>query len=692
MLPDDWRRAGGDGDDGAPARGPVAARAQGFRIGVHYDPDAFGRFSEAIARFLGTGRFLVGQTVVVARLDHASTWSRSRLRWDPYPFILLNLAFSTQAAYAAPLILLAQNRQDDRDRAQAELDREVNARTQADTEYLARELASVRLALADVVTSEDLRDAVEQVTRALDGLHERLDRHRGRPDRPFVTRRRVRARRLARGRRPCSPPRAGSTLDGPAPPAADDHRADHDRPTHRTPTPPPDQATVPDLRWRSCGDGIECAEVAVPLDHDEPGGPTTTLAVVRIPAREPDERVGALFVNPGGPGGSATSMARALAGGPARRHRRPLRHRRVRPARRRRPGRRWPARTGSPRCTTPTRRSRTPPTERRLLATSRSFIGTCTEDRLDLLAHAGTEDAADDMDLLRRALGDEQISYLGYSYGTSIGQVYADRFPDRVRAMVLDGVVDLAEPGVAGAEEAGGRLRAGARALQRLVRRRRRLPDRPPSDRRHRRRSPRPPSASRSRQAAPSRRAGPGEVTLAMAQALYSRAAGPTWPRRCDDARSGDGTGLVRLADSYIGTADFGAYFAVNCLDARWPDVDGMLAAAEAGERGRAALRRGPRQRLRPLQPLARAARSRAAAVDAVRICRRSSSSARSGTRRRPTSRASRSPTTWPTGVLLTYEGDGHTIAFSGSDCIDDAVVRYLVELVPPGDGTRCPA
>jgi uncharacterized membrane protein len=148
---------------------------EGFRIGVHYDPDAFGRFSEAIARFLGTGRFLMGQTILVALWITINVVA-VQARWDPYPFILLNLAFSTQAAYAAPLILLAQNRQDDRDRAQAEIDRDVNARTQADTEYLARELASVRLALSDVVTSEDLRGAVDQVTRALDGLHERLDR------------------------------------------------------------------------------------------------------------------------------------------------------------------------------------------------------------------------------------------------------------------------------------------------------------------------------------------------------------------------------------------------------------------------------------------------------------------------------------------------------------------------------------
>lgn len=138
-----------------------------------YDPEAFGRFSEAIARFLGTGRFLMGQTIVVAIwivVNLVWVWAR----WDPYPFILLNLAFSTQAAYAAPLILLAQNRQDDRDRRQAELDRQVNARTQADTEYLARELASVRIALGDVVTTADLRDAVDRVATALERIEARL--------------------------------------------------------------------------------------------------------------------------------------------------------------------------------------------------------------------------------------------------------------------------------------------------------------------------------------------------------------------------------------------------------------------------------------------------------------------------------------------------------------------------------------
>jgi uncharacterized membrane protein len=136
------------------------------RMGARYDADAFGRFSEAIARFLGTGRFLAGQTVLVIGWIALNTIGIVN-HWDPYPFILLNLAFSTQAAYAAPLILLAQNRQDDRDRANIERDREVAARTQADTEFLARELAAVRLALADVVTTQDLEDSLARMAKLI---------------------------------------------------------------------------------------------------------------------------------------------------------------------------------------------------------------------------------------------------------------------------------------------------------------------------------------------------------------------------------------------------------------------------------------------------------------------------------------------------------------------------------------------
>jgi uncharacterized membrane protein len=142
-------------------------------LGVHYDPEAFGDFSEAIARFLGTARFLVFQTglVFVWILLNATF---DEIRWDEYPFILLTLALSLQAAYAAPLILLAQNRQADRDRSSSERDREVTTRTQADTEFLARELAAVKLSLSDVVTLSDLRETTDRLTDALERIETRM--------------------------------------------------------------------------------------------------------------------------------------------------------------------------------------------------------------------------------------------------------------------------------------------------------------------------------------------------------------------------------------------------------------------------------------------------------------------------------------------------------------------------------------
>ena len=139
------------------------------RVGIHYDPDAFGSFSESIARFLGTGRYLVIQSFVVVMWVIVNIYKP--FQFDGYPFIFLTLILSLQASYAAPLILLAQNRQEDRDNEQLERDRGVAARTQADTEYLARELAGVRLVLADLVTMEDLREQTDAITEALEKLN-----------------------------------------------------------------------------------------------------------------------------------------------------------------------------------------------------------------------------------------------------------------------------------------------------------------------------------------------------------------------------------------------------------------------------------------------------------------------------------------------------------------------------------------
>ena len=130
--------------------------------------DGFGRFAEATARFMGSPKFVLYMTIFVAVWIVANLiLAKMQQAWDPYPFILLNLAFSTQASYSAPLIMLAQNRQDDRDRVTAEQDRQRAQRNLEDTEFLTREIASLRLAMNDVATRDfvrsELRDMLEEL-------------------------------------------------------------------------------------------------------------------------------------------------------------------------------------------------------------------------------------------------------------------------------------------------------------------------------------------------------------------------------------------------------------------------------------------------------------------------------------------------------------------------------------------------
>jgi uncharacterized membrane protein len=147
------------------------------RFGLGYDKEAFGQFAESIARFLGTARFLVWQTAVIIIWIIWNLVVPERLQFDPWDrgLVLLTLVLSLQASYAAPLILLAQNRQEARDRTTSENDRFVAERTQADTEFLAREIASVRLMLADVVTGEELRDQLSELAATIAALTQHLD-------------------------------------------------------------------------------------------------------------------------------------------------------------------------------------------------------------------------------------------------------------------------------------------------------------------------------------------------------------------------------------------------------------------------------------------------------------------------------------------------------------------------------------
>jgi uncharacterized membrane protein len=138
-----------------------------------YDSDMFGVFAEQFARFMGTARFLMWMTVVVVVWVGWNTLAPEDLRFDPFPFIFLTLVLSLQASYAAPLILLAQNRQESRDKVIAEQDRQVNARAHADMEFLAREVASLRMSVGEVATRDFLRSELRGLLGDIEDLSRR---------------------------------------------------------------------------------------------------------------------------------------------------------------------------------------------------------------------------------------------------------------------------------------------------------------------------------------------------------------------------------------------------------------------------------------------------------------------------------------------------------------------------------------
>ncbi len=152
-------------------RGHPAAAGQATGV----DADAFGVFAEQFARFMGTATFLAYMTLVVFFWVGWNTLAPVDVRWDDYPFIFLTLVLSLQASYAAPLILLAQNRQEQRDKVIAEQDRQVNARAHADMEFLAREVASLRMAVGDVATRDYLRSELRSMLTELDDRAQERD-------------------------------------------------------------------------------------------------------------------------------------------------------------------------------------------------------------------------------------------------------------------------------------------------------------------------------------------------------------------------------------------------------------------------------------------------------------------------------------------------------------------------------------
>ncbi|MGA4508215.1 DUF1003 domain-containing protein [Propionibacteriaceae bacterium G1746] len=134
---------------------------------LSFGPETFGKFAEGVASFMGTPTFLLWMTIIVVVWIALNVIGLFGFRWDPYPFILLNLAFSTQASYSAPLILLAQNRQESRDRLGLDEDRRVAAQSRADMDFLAREIASLRMSVNELATRDYVRSELRAELREL---------------------------------------------------------------------------------------------------------------------------------------------------------------------------------------------------------------------------------------------------------------------------------------------------------------------------------------------------------------------------------------------------------------------------------------------------------------------------------------------------------------------------------------------
>jgi pimeloyl-ACP methyl ester carboxylesterase len=204
-------------------------------------------------------------------------------------------------------------------------------------------------------------------------------------------------------------------------------------------------AAVPSLDWADCGDGFQCATARVPLDYDHPRGATISLALIRLPAGDPARKIGSIFINPGGPGGSGVDFVRAL--GPFLysdevRARFDLVGFDPRGIIRSTPLRCFETFDQALAVLAPMAFPVTRAEERVWVRADRALARACARPGGAILDHMATADVARDLDLLRRAVGDDKLSYVGYSYGTYLGATYANLFPNKVRALVVDGVLD----------------------------------------------------------------------------------------------------------------------------------------------------------------------------------------------------------------------------------------------------------
>jgi pimeloyl-ACP methyl ester carboxylesterase len=471
-----------------------------------------------------------------------------------------------------------------------------------------------------------------------------------------------------------------------------------------------------ELEWGPCGPfgttdadraafdnpAFDCARLEVPLEYAAPEGSTAQIGVLRQQASDPGERIGSLLTNPGGPGVSGMSLVASISGGLAES---PVTQRfdlvGFDP-------RGVGASTPAIDCLTDEEWEQeradldvdpSPEGVEQTEAENRQFVERCTERTgVDVLANVGTRDVVQDMDVLRAVLGDEQLTYLGYSYGTRIGSAYAEAFPENVRALVLDGAVDPTQSTVdrvvdqsAGFQQAFDAYAAdcaqdpncplgtdpsqAVTAFQQLTRP---LIDQPLP--------------------VGDRILSYNDALIGVIQALYLSDAWPVLSQGISGLATGDGTILLALSDIYFDRAPTGeysntleAFTVIGCVDEeRITDrdeaadlVERSLAAAPFRDPGRGVVAALDPCAFWPVPPTSR---PRVPEVDGLA----------------PTlvvSVTGDPATPYEAGVqladalggtLLTVEGNQHTAALQGNACIDDIVAAYLVDLELPEGGATC--
>jgi len=438
----------------------------------------------------------------------------------------------------------------------------------------------------------------------------------------------------------------------------------------------------------------------VPLDWSHPGGAKIQLALARRPAE--GDRLGVLLVNPGGPGGSGLDFLRDSGDSLGARVRD-----------------RFDIVSWDPRgvgqstpadCTSDldffyevNRNSTSVPAERANEVASKRLVGDCRSASARLLPFLSTRASVRDMDAIRAAMGASTIDYLGFSYGTYLGALYADRYPHRVRAMVLDGAVDPAasyDDGVmtqaVGFEHALDAFLAWCASNDDCDFARDGNPKTAFADLMTTLTSESVPATIDGEE----RSLGIGEANIGVATALYAGNSADGWValgRALNDAAGGDGSRLLALSDAYTGRDTGGdysnltaAFYAIGCLDGPAPRSVGAVeqlaqrAARAAPNFGASTVWLGLPCTYWPVPPDGRPGPIHAPGAPPILVIGNTDDPAT------PYAQAQALARELDSGRLLTFVGQGHTAYGHGHACIDDAVDAYLVGLTLPPAGTRC--